>query len=321
MRSHAHCEVAALHDPDPEARARLGENAVVRARFGDFEAMLQSGIDFVVLANPCGDRLGQVEAAAAQGVSVLLHAPMAPDAATASAMVTAANAAGVKIGVAVPLQAEPMLEQLRRMIADDWLGTPVVVHAMTASDRVLRTPPAPGHWQRDVHRSGSGALPKLAAESVHLTVWLTERAPMATVALAATGFTSLPEDGAVAALRLRGGALCTFASSHLCAGSSLAIHGTDGSAHLIPQQSWFLGRKVFRGDSFDYQQAGVLQMVPRDLHDEPLAGHFELHGRFARWLDDRDDFPCPGDQAALDMLALDAMQRSIASGRSETVQP
>ncbi|MEQ1631081.1 MAG: Gfo/Idh/MocA family oxidoreductase [Planctomycetota bacterium] len=321
VRSHSHCELVALHDPDPAQLTRLGEAAGIRSRYVDFDAMLHSGIDFVVLANPCGDRLAQVLAAAAQGVHCLVHAPMAPDARTADAMVSACDRAGVKLGVANMSQGDSRLEQVRRMIADDWLGTVVSIHAMTACDRVLKSPPEASHWLRDPARAGRGTLLQLAAESLHVAVWLTERAPLAAAALSSTGFTALSEDAAVAAVRLRGGALCTFASSRLCIGRSLSIHGTDGSACLTPDEVTLVGRKAFAGDSFDYQEPGVPLRLSTTSSNDPLLDHFELHGRFARWIDDRDDFPCPGDQAALDMRALDAMQRSIETGRTETILP
>jgi hypothetical protein len=38
---------------------------------------------------------------------------------------------------------------------------------------------------------------------------------------------------------------------------------------------------------------------------------------FARWLDDLDGFPCPAEQALLDMRTVDAMQRALVSGATE----
>jgi predicted dehydrogenase len=320
VRTHQHCDIVALHDPDPAALQRLGDDAGVATRAQDFAALLGTGIDFVVLAGPCGDRLGQVEAAAAQGVHCLLHAPMAPDAATAAAMVAACEQTGVRLGVAVPEQADPALDQLRQMLAADWLGTPVLVTALLADDTALQSPPPPGHWRRDPARAGSGALLQLGAGLVHLTSWLVARAPLQVTAQAAKGFTALAQDGAVATVLLRGGALCTLAGSHLARGQALLIHGTDGAAHLLPDRLSLRGRKEWHGDVFAYPAAGEdLTLLRGDLAAVPGAADFELHGRFARWIDDRDDFPCPGDQAVLDMRLFDALGRALASGRIEPV--
>lgn len=310
-----------MHDPDAAALERLGKEASIDRRFAEFEAMLASGVDFVVLCNPCGDRLAQVELAAEQGVHCCLHAPMAPDAATAARMRTACDRGGVKLGVAVPWQADPLLEQLRRMVADDWIGAPIALHAMCGDDRVLRTPPSADHWLRDPARSGSNALAQLAAGLLHTAVWLCERQPVEAVALGTSGFSRLPQDGAVAAVRLRGGTLCTFAATHLSRGERLAVHGTDGAVVIDEERTIVCGRKDFFGDCFAYSDAGRDVVVPRRAAADPQSAHFELHGRFARWIDDLDDFPCPGDQAVLDMRALDAMQRAIQTGQREEVAP
>lgn len=322
VRMHGQCDVVALHDPDPAALARLGDATGIDLRTTDFEALLRTGVDFVVLAGPSGDRLVQVEAAAAQGAHCLLHAPMAIDATTAAAMVRTCDDAEVKLGVVVPAQADPTIEQLRRMIVDDWLGVPIMVSSQIGDDTVLRTPPPPDHWRRDPSRSGAGPLLHYATEHLHLATWLCEREPMLGVGVASHGFTQLSEDTAAAALLLRGGAVCTFVASHLCSASALAIHGTDGAIRIARDRLWLYGRKAFAGEMFDYPTPHRELMLPvgigRDTDPEQWA-RCELHGRFARWIDDCDDFPCPGEQAAQDLRAFDAVRAAIARGAGEAV--
>ncbi len=319
VQAHGGCTITALHDPDAAALERLGAAAGIAARFADFEQLLATGIDFVVLTGPVAPRITQVEAAAAQGVHCCVHAPMAEDGDAARAMLQACERAGVRLGVAVAAQADPVLEQLRRMVADDWLGAPVLVQAMTADDRALRHPPGDGHWLRQ----GDAASPLLhwGLEALHLATWLTERPATAACGLAAHGLTRLASDSAAAVVQLRSGVLCTFASSHVCRGSSFSLHGTDGAIRIAEDRIWLRGRKRFRGDAFDYPEAGVEMALPQTGRDGPLAAHFELHGRFARWIDDRDDFPCPGEQAASDMAAWDAVRRAIERGANQELAP
>jgi predicted dehydrogenase len=322
VRMHAHCRIGAVHDPDPAALQRIGSIAAGAARCASFEQLLGTGIDFVILAGPCGVRAPQVEAAAAQGVHCLLHTPMAPDAAAAAAMLDACDRGGVKLGVAVPGEADPLLEQIRQMIADDWLGGTVLVQSLWAEDRALRDPPGTGHWLRDPARAGNGALLQLAAHHVHLATWLTGRSAVQVTAQESRGFSALGQDGGAATALLRGGVLCTFTASHLTRGSTFAIYGTDGGVRITNDRLWLRGQREFRGDLFDYLAPGQETSVLRADVAEAVAARApdcELHGRFARWIDDLDDFPCPGEQAAHDLRTLDAMRRSIASGRVETV--
>ncbi len=317
-REQGDCIAHAAHDPDQNAAAAVAnEHGLVRCE--TFADLLASGIDFVVLAGPFGERLQQVEAASAQGVHCLLHAPMAGDAKVAAQMLRLCDDAGVKLGIAVADQAEPAMEQLRRMIADDWLGVPTLVQALCADDRALREPQHAGAWCSGAASAGSSPLVCFAAESLHLAIWLCEREPVAAVALGAAGISSLAHENAVAAVTLRGGAVCAFSSSHAAKGSAFALHGTDGALRIGPDRIWLLGRKAWFGDSFAYAHAGKEQSLPRVAAQDPLARHFELHGRFARWIDDRDDFPCPGEQAARDMRALDAVQRALLTQRVEAV--
>lgn len=322
VRDSEHCAIQALHDPDPLALARLGDAAGIALRTTDFGALLATGVDFVVLTGPCGDRLAQVEAAAAQGAHCLLHAPMAVSASDAAAMVACCEQHGVKLGVAVRKQADPTCEQLRQMVADDWLGTPILITALVGDDRVLRHPPPAGHWRRDPARAGRGPLLQLASEALHLAIWLTERRPLRATAIASGGFTPLGEDSAAAVVLLRGGAVLSLTSSHLCRGDALAIHGTDGAVRLARDRLWLYGRRAFAGEMFDYPTPHSELLLPvaagRDDAAAPWA-RCELHGRFARWIDDRDDFPCPGDQAADDLRALDAARAAIEQRLDQSV--
>jgi xylose dehydrogenase (NAD/NADP) len=322
VRSHGHCDVVALHDPDARAMQDLGEGTGIDLRCASFDELLATGVDFVVLANPPGSHPEEVGAAATQGVHCLVHAPFAIDAAAAAAMVAAADAGEIKLGVAVPAQADPLLEQLRQMLTEDFLGGIVLVQGVVGEDRMLRQPPGPKDWRRDPALAGSTAFVQLAAGLVHLSGWLSGRAPTTVQALSASGFTALPEDGTVVAATLRGGALCTLAATHLAEAEQLLLLGTDGSALYTPARLVLRGRKEWRCDLFHYAHAGEEQVIERSGLGDPLlaaAADLELHGRFARWIDDRDDFPCPGEQAMLDQRVLDAVARAVRSGGREHV--
>jgi predicted dehydrogenase len=319
-RLQPHCDLVAAHDPDPavllQFTAATGMRTVVRT----FDELLQTGIDFVVLAGPLGPRLDQVRAAAEQGVHCLLHTPMAHDAATAAAMLSACESSGVKLGVAVPHHEDPLFEQVRRMIADDWLGGLALVAGIAGDDARLRTPA--GTAANAPTTADLPPLAALAAHHVHLAAWLTGRAAVRVTAQAARGFLPLPADAAAATALLRPNVLCTFAASHLTRADSLSIHGTDGCVQFTGDAVLLRGRTAYDGEVFRYERPGDEILLHRTELAGPLAAlapQYELHGRFARWIDDCDDFPCPGEQAVLDLQVLDAFARAAASGRTEEV--
>ncbi len=321
LRHQHDCDVVALHDPDEAALRRCGQEWGIAVRTGDFEALLASGIDFVVLAGPAGLRLPQVRLAADQGVHVLVHTPMALDVATAAAMVAACDAGQVRLGVAVPGQDDPLYEQLRRMLAAGWLGGPVAVHGVHGEDELLREPVRTGDWRRDPALAGRAPLLRLASHLVHLATWLTGRPALEVTCQHALGLLGLPADSAAATARLGGGVLATFLATHQARAQSFGVLGTDGWLKVTGDRIGLRGCQVHRGPVFDYPVADrELWLVRHELPGiAAAAGRAELHGRFARWIDDSDDFPCPGEQGLADLAAVEAMERAAASGRTEPV--
>jgi predicted dehydrogenase len=322
VRQHDDCDVVALHDPDPASLHSLREATGIGIGTTSFDELLATGVDFVVLAGPCGVRLDQVRRAAEQSVHCLLHAPMAPCADDAAAMLAVSDAAEIKLGVAVHGHDDPVLDQFRRMIAADWFGGLVLIQGTWGDDEMLRNPPPRDHWRLRPELAGSDPLLRLAAHHVHLATWLSGRPAQQVTAQMTRGFLPLPHDSAVSTAVLRGGVLCTFAASHLTNVRAFAIHGTDGGMRLAGERVWMCGRTRYHGDLFDYADPDTDLVLSRDEFVARLPERrraLELHGRFARWLDDRDDFPCPAEQAVLDLRVLAAMERSAATGCAETV--
>ena len=322
VRQHGHCDIVALHDPDADALRALQQDTGINRGTTDFRELLATGVDFVVLAGPPGVRREQVHIAAEQVVHCLVHAPMASSLADASAMLATTDAASLKLGVAVSGHDDPVFEQIRRMIGADWFGGLVSVQAIWGEDDLLRAPPRPNCWQLQPDLAGHDPLLRLAANHVHLASWLTGRAALRVTAQAAGGLLPLAHDTAVATAVLRGNVLCTFAASHLYRSRSFMLLGTDGSVRIDGDRICVRGEKPFTGDVFDYAAPGTDTVWTRADLEPQLAKHagaHELHGRFARWIDDLDDFPCTGEQAIADLRTLDAMARAAVSGKTETV--
>lgn len=324
VRGHQHCAIAAVHDADATAVQALQHDGGIGFGTTRFEDLLGTGVDFVVLTGPGSDRLAQVHLACEQAVPVLLHAPMAPSPGDAELMVAAANEAGLALGVYVAEMADPTFEQVRCMLADGWFGGLVAADAFRGDDELLRRPPTPGDPRLRAEAFGAGPLQRLVASDVHLLAWLTGRRCVQVTAQATRGLLPLPCDSVAVTAQLRGNALAAFAASHVTDGRSFTLRGTDGRVQWLGDHLLVCGTRPYDGAVFAYDTPGrtrCLALADLAAASDPLRPALDLHGRFARWLDDLDGFPCPGEQALLDLRAVAAMQRSLASGAREIVSP
>jgi len=302
------CAVTAVHDRDPD-NARNAANAYgVRCWTTDFQELVQQGLDFLVVAGRLCDRLEHVRVAAEHGLPCLLHAPAAPDLETMRAMAAITAEHGVRLGVYTRAHADPVVEQVRRMIAGDWLGGVTTVQAIAADDALLR-----GHLPSEPE----DLFIALSSPHVHLATWLTGRHAQRVTAQTSRNVAARFDDGAVATVVLRGEVPCTFSASRLARAEAFAVHGTDGGVRMAGDRIWLCGQRPFRGHVFDYDAPGTEQVLARrDIEGalEDQRAHSELHGRFARWLQDTDDYPVPGEQAAFDYEILAAMSRAACDG-------
>lgn len=307
---HTACDVVAVHDDTPGAAQRLADGSKLGYATESFAKLLEYGVDFVVLTGPIEDRLEQVKLACEQSVPCLVHAPVAPDLETAREMTAICDAAEVRLGVYVRGQADPVVEQLRRMIAADWLGGVVCVQSITGDDELLRT--------GSVAFKGDPFV-ALASEHVHTTSWLTSRQAISVTAQTTRSFAPDVDDGGVATVVLRGNMPCTYITSRLTRANAFAIHGTDGGVRIAGDRIWLTGQRPFQGHVFDYETPGIEQVLSRRDLQNAIGAHragSELHGRFARWLEDTDDYPCPIEQAIIDFETVDAMTRAARDGKT-----
>lgn len=310
VRLHESCDVVAVQDPRAGVAAELARQLDIGLATESFDELLASGVDYVVLTGPLDERLDQVRRCAEQGVPMLLHAPMAADLDTARAMHELCERDEVRLGVCVPMQGDPVVEQLRRMIAADWLGGVVCVQSIAGDDELLRT---------GAVTARDDVFVTYALARVHLTTWLTGRSAHSVTAQTTSSFTPGLDDGGVASVLLRGGITCSYLSSRLTRADAFAIHGTDGGLRVAGDRIWLAGQRPFRGHVFDYETPGIEQVLSRQDLQAALTLHrrsSELHGRFARWLEDTDDFPCPSEQAIHDFETVAAMQLAAREQRA-----
>jgi predicted dehydrogenase len=207
--------------------ARFGGRAL--ARYEDFLA--HRPMDLVVIGSPSGAHAEQGIAAAEHGLHVLVEKPIDVTTARGEALVTAAEKAGVRLGVLFQDRLKPDLVGLHELLRGGGLG-----RVLLASARVKwHRPPeyySASRWRGTKALDGGAALVNQGIHTVDLLVWLL--GPVARVhALTATQLHSIEgEDVALALLRFASGAVATLEATTVAFPGyprRVEISGTEGT--------------------------------------------------------------------------------------------
>ncbi len=232
-------EAVAVADPDPESADLAGRIAPAAALLPDLAALLDHGLDGLVIATPSALHAEQSIAALNRGVAVFCQKPLGRSAAEARAVVEAARAADRLLAVDLSYRRTAAVEAIAQAIRGGELGR------VFAVDLTFHNAYGPGKpWFFDRAQSGGGCVVDLGVHLVDLALWLLDDPAVERVGsrLFAGGQPLLPgssevEDYAIARLDCAGGAAVRLACSwHLHAGQDAVIeagfYGTEGAATL-----------------------------------------------------------------------------------------
>jgi predicted dehydrogenase len=232
-------EVAAIADASPAATAEAAKLVPGAALAPSLDAILDAGVDGVVIATPNALHAEQSIRALERGAAVFCQKPLGRTEAEAAAVLRAAKAADRLLGVDLSYRFTDGMAQIREAVAAGRLG-----HVF-AADLVFHNAYGPDKpWFYDAALSGGGCVMDLGVHLVDLALWtlgfpevsaVTSRLFAAGAPSAAAG--GLVEDYAVATLDLKSGAVVRLACSwKLQAGCdaeiSAAFYGTGGGAAL-----------------------------------------------------------------------------------------
>jgi UDP-N-acetyl-2-amino-2-deoxyglucuronate dehydrogenase len=260
----------------------------------DFADALRPEIDAVVISTPNHLHREQAVAAIEAGKHVLLQKPVANTVADAEAIEAAASKSAKTVGLYMSYFDQPLIHDLRDMVARGWLGDVVHCYArlmhkggMMWSREALEGRP---NWRGRVAETGGGCFIQLAVHYIHIFEWAT-----GAKVTRATGFTQRlhcpgleGEDLAVAALQLDSGAMITLDTAWCENGEELSIHGTlgrftyrDGKLSIASTAGPFQGRvarynggqvQAFGGPQGEEQQMEVKRPAFADVAN-PLNQH------------------------------------------------
>ena len=261
-------DVAAVCDPSAEAVAAAREAAPGAAAVESLDAMLDAGVDGVVLATPSALHAEQAVAALARGAAVFCQKPLARTAAETARVVRAARAADRLLAVDLSYRHTEAMTRIRDLVRAGELGD---VYAVDLVFHNAYGPDKP--WFYDAALSGGGCVIDLGIHLVDLALWTLDFPAVvdASSRLFRKGSPlrvgeAAVEDYAVARLDLASGAAVQLACSwNLPAGVDAVIgaafYGTRGGAALRNVDGSFYD---FAADRFRGTQREALSAPPDD---------------------------------------------------------
>jgi predicted dehydrogenase len=250
-------EAAAIADPSPEGAGEAAKLAPEAEIVPDLAAMLEMGLDGVVIATPSALHAEQSVQALQSGAAVFCQKPLGRTAGEARGVVDAACASDRLIGVDLSYRFTEGMRKIAKLVRSGSLGR---VHAVDLTFHNAYGPDKP--WFYDPALAGGGCVMDLGVHLIDLALWTLGFPEVATVSsnLLAGGEPlkgrDRVEDYAVATLALQDGAVVRIACSwRLNAGQdaviSAAFYGSEGGAVLRNEGGSFYDftAELYRGTS------------------------------------------------------------------------
>ncbi|SAK88968.1 Gfo/Idh/MocA family protein [Caballeronia ptereochthonis] len=314
-RLHPDCDVVAIADPPPLARAFARDND---ARwFAGIDTMLDAvEPDGVIVATPNANHVEAGLACIGRGIAVLMEKPIADTVEDARKLVDAAKQADVPLMVGHHRRHNPILRRAREIMQSGRLGKPVSASALAT----FHKPDAyfEMEWRR--RRGGGPVLINLIHDIDMMRFLLGEIVEVqALTSNAVRGFEV--EDTAAVLLRFTSGALGTVSVSD-CAASPWNWDLAAGEAAHYPRQNVNTHFVSGTDASLTLPQLEVWEYRGRKGWHEPLTversaphtgdPYHEQLRHFAAVIDGKEAPLCSGDDAARTLAATFAVHRSAA---------
>jgi predicted dehydrogenase len=207
-------DVAAIADPDGRCRQAAARTAPDARLLGaDLDALLDAGLDGIVIATPSALHAEQAIAALDRGVAVFCQKPLGRTAAETQAVVTAARRTGRLLGVDMSYRHTAAALALRERLDAGAIGP---VHAVDLVFHNAYGPDKP--WFLDPALAGGGCVVDLGVHLVDLLLWALGHPPVAGVHTrrwrdGEPAGADVAEDLCLATLDLAGGTVARLACS------------------------------------------------------------------------------------------------------------
>lgn len=315
-------EVVAFYGANRERTSKMA------AQYGgtvydDYDRFLaHKPMDIVAIGSPSGLHAEQGTAAVRRGLHVIVEKPIDINTQKADALIAAADAAGVKLGVFFQDRLHPAIAEIKRTIASGALGVPVLISGRVKWHR----PPeyyATSRWRGTFALDGGGALINQAVHTVDLLLWFF--GPVARVygATATRVHKIEAEDTAAAVLEFANGALGTIeATTSVYPGYARRVEVTGAEGTLVLEHDRLVNvdlRSKPPGVAA-VQGADTTQSATTAVVSDATA-HQRVIEDFIRAIESNTTPSCDGREGRRSVELVQAIYESARTHRPVTVNP
>jgi len=325
--SDTHARAAALV-PDVEVVAYWGRDpakaSAMAQRYGGQsyrtldEFLGHRPMDLVVVGTPSGVHAEHAQAAARQGLHVLVEKPLDVTTARIDGLTAECDRAAVKLGVIYQDRAAPDLVWLRQLIAGGGLGRPIVASARV---RWYRPPEyyAGSRWRGTWGLDGGGALMNQGIHTVDLLVWLLGDVDRVYAATRTALHDIAVEDTAVASLEFAGGAVGTLeATTAAFPGLPRRVELTGSEGTIVVEQARVVSVSVQLRTAPDPPPPGDAARSGNASASSPViadaTGHARVLENFIAAIRTGATPLCDGRDGRKSVALVEAMYRSARTG-------
>jgi 1,5-anhydro-D-fructose reductase (1,5-anhydro-D-mannitol-forming) len=272
------------------------------------DALADPSVDAVYISTTNEKHLPQAMAAIAAGKNVLCEKPLAMNIADATAMVRAAEKAGLTFATNHHLRCSGSHRTVRDLIAAGRIGRVLSLRIFHA----VHLPENLQGWRITSPEAGGGVIPDITVHDADVARFLLDEDPETVVAqMASSGMGQGVEDSAMSVWSMPSGAMVMSHESftHPFAGSGLEVHGTEGS--------------IFAKGVMTQQPVGEIELVTKAGREAvPFATH-DLYvqgvGQFVAAIAGKDKPAATGWDGVKSLAVALAVRASAQSGQRITV--
>ena len=310
LETSSRLEVVRVVDPDPKGKefaSQQGQPFSPRLE----EALVDKGVEAVVLCTPHTLHADQIVAAAGAKKHVFCEKPLSLSRADVLRAVKACNDAKVVLAVGHEKRFEPPIQELMRLVQAGELGTPLQIEANFSQDKFLSL--AADNWRLSGKEAPAGPMTATGIHLLDLSVGVMGPAArvFASVRQLGSQLTNGDTLGILVNFQSGGNALLSAVLATPFDGR-FAVYGSKGwaevrdKAHPEAPEGWVLTVKKRKSD--------------RTIREYPPAKAVLANlEAFADAAAGRAPYPVPQAEMIANVSALEAIFRSAASGTVEEV--